>query len=681
MLCKLSLRNIQKSIRDYAVYFFTLVVGVAVFYMFNAIDSQTAMLSVSENTAEIIALMINMLSGVSVLVSIVLGGLIIFASRFMIKRRSKEFAIYMTLGMGRRKISMILFWETLLIGMLSLATGLLLGVGVSQLMSAFVANMFDADMRRFEFVFSETACKKTFLYFGIMYGVVMLFNVISISRCRLIDLLQAEKRTEKISRKNPVFCVFVFLLAAGILGKAYYMVTAGFHDMQNANDIYLPIAMGILGTILVFWSLSGLLLRIFVSMKKVYYKELNCFTLRQISSQINTTVGSVSVICLMLFVTIGVLTACFSMKNSMSMELDALAPVDINFVKLIKDVETGEEGEEISKMSIAEFYDMAGFPLDEKLSESVSVRIYKEEGFTMGKSLGNLLETVQNQYLFIRYETPEDIVGLSEYNKAAELLHNPTFTLAEDEYLVVADFQSMVNIRNLPLEQGQTVEIFGRTLKPKYAACQDGFLEISGNHLNTGIFVVPDSVIRENAVERECLLGNYEADTKEERQRIEDQIMDATGTVKAESSLKPLFNTRLLITESVVGLGAMVTFIGLYLGVVFLISSAAILALKQLSDSADNIERYQMLRKLGADEGMMRKALFLQIGIFFAAPLLLAAVHSVFGIWFSTIILESFGTLGMAKSIATTALIFLGIYGGYFLMTYWCSKNIIRARS
>lgn len=681
MLCKLSLRNIQKSIRDYAVYFFTLVVGVAVFYMFNAIDSQTAMLSVSENTAEIIALMINMLSGVSVLVSIVLGGLIIFASRFMIKRRSKEFAIYMTLGMGRRKISMILFWETLLIGMLSLATGLLLGVGVSQLMSAFVANMFDADMRRFEFVFSETACKKTFLYFGIMYGVVMLFNVISISRCRLIDLLQAEKRTEKISRKNPVFCVFVFLLAAGILGKAYYMVTAGFHDMQNANDIYLPIAMGILGTILVFWSLSGLLLRIFVSMKKVYYKELNCFTLRQISSQINTTVGSVSVICLMLFVTIGVLTACFSMKNSMSMELDALAPVDINFVKLIKDVETGEEGEEISKMSIAEFYDMAGFPLDEKLSESVSVRIYKEEGFTMGKSLGNLLETVQNQYLFIRYETPEDIVGLSEYNKAAELLHNPTFTLAEDEYLVVADFQSMVNIRNLPLEQGQTVEIFGRTLKPKYAACQDGFLEISGNHLNTGIFVVPDSVIRENAVERECLLGNYEADTKEERQRIEDQIMDATGTVKAESSLKPLYNTRLLITESVVGLGAMVTFIGLYLGVVFLISSAAILALKQLSDSADNIERYQMLRKLGADEGMMRKALFLQIGIFFAAPLLLAAVHSVFGIWFSTIILESFGTLGMAKSIATTALIFLGIYGGYFLMTYWCSKNIIRARS
>lgn len=112
MLFKLSLKNIVKSIKDYAIYFFTLVLGVAIFYVFNAIESQTVMMKVSDNTAEIIRLMTNVLSGVSVFVSFVLGFLIIYASRFLIKRRNREFGIYLTLGMGKRKISFILFIET-----------------------------------------------------------------------------------------------------------------------------------------------------------------------------------------------------------------------------------------------------------------------------------------------------------------------------------------------------------------------------------------------------------------------------------------------------------------------------------------------------------------------------------------------------------------------------------------
>ena len=111
MLFKLSLKNISKSIKDYAIYFFTLVLGVAIFYVFNAIDSQTAMLDISSRTNEIIKLMTSILSGVSVFVSFILAFLIIYASRFLIKRRNKEFAIYQTLGMGKRKISLILFLE------------------------------------------------------------------------------------------------------------------------------------------------------------------------------------------------------------------------------------------------------------------------------------------------------------------------------------------------------------------------------------------------------------------------------------------------------------------------------------------------------------------------------------------------------------------------------------------
>ena len=197
MLCKLSLKNIKKSIKDYAIYFFTLVLGVSIFYVFNALGSQTIMLDVSSSTKKLIELMIQVLSYVSVFVSFVLGFLIIYASRFLIKRRNKEFGIYLTLGFSKRKISMILFFETLFIGFISLIVGLLLGVMLSQFMSLIVANMFEADLTKFTFVFSKSACIKTIIYFGIMYLVVMIFNTISVSKCKLIDLLNDHKKIDE----------------------------------------------------------------------------------------------------------------------------------------------------------------------------------------------------------------------------------------------------------------------------------------------------------------------------------------------------------------------------------------------------------------------------------------------------------------------------------------------------
>ena len=99
MLFKLSVKNMKKSIKDYAIYFLTLVLGVAIFYMFNSLDSQQAMLEVSSSTRDMIQLMIQVLGMLSVFIAIVLGLLIVYANNFLINRRKKEFGIYMTLGM------------------------------------------------------------------------------------------------------------------------------------------------------------------------------------------------------------------------------------------------------------------------------------------------------------------------------------------------------------------------------------------------------------------------------------------------------------------------------------------------------------------------------------------------------------------------------------------------------
>ena len=669
--------------KDYAIYFFTLILGVAIFYVFNAIESQTVMMNVTKSTAEIIKLMTNMLAGVSVFVSFILGFLIIYASRFLMKRRNKEFGIYLTLGMSKRKISFILFLETLIIGIVSLIVGLGLGFILSQFMSMLVANMFEADVEKFEFIFSVSASMKCLLYFGIMYLLVMIFNTLSVSKCKLIDLLHSNKKSEKMKFKNPWLCVIIFLIASIALGYAYYMVTSGFDKLQSAEEIYIPIALGCISTFFIFWSLSGLLLKIVMSMKNFYYKGLNSFTLRQISSKVNTTVFSMSIICIMLFVTLCVLSSALSIKNSMTKNLDELAPMDLQLTKVMNLNEDDiseyytEDKVRNSNLTILETFQKINFDIEDDLKDITTISIYKDPNFTMKESLGNAFEQVQAKFKYMSYNNPETIIKVSDYNKLAKMYGKKTYELKENEYMVIADFDSMVAIRNIPLQEKATVNIFGHSLIPKYQECKDGYVEMSGNHINSGIFLVPDKVVDEKYLAYDFLSANYKIDTKEEKQRMEEKLENLPEN---DHYILPSGNTRFDIAEACMGLGGMVTFIGLYLGIIFLISSAAILALKELSESSDNKERFQMLRKIGTDEKLINKALFRQIGIFFLMPLILAIIHSIFGIKFSTHILETFGTEGLLPSIIMTACFIVLIYGGYFLITYFCSKNIIKEK-
>lgn len=331
MLFKLSISNIRKSLRDYAIYFFTLIIGVSVFYVFNAISGQAAMLEMSESQYEMIQLLGTVISGTSVFVAGVLGFLIVYASRFLMKRRNKEFALYMMLGMGKRKISVILLIETVIIGIGSLGIGLLAGIGISQLTSALTASLFEADMSSYKFTISAEAVIKTIEYFAVMYLFVMIFNSFVVTKMKLIDLMHSGKRSEKIKLRSPWLCVILFILSAAALGWAYYNVGWRSANVSRENMIAYIIA-GIVSTFLIFWSVSGMLLRVLMSAKNVYYRGLNSFTFRQISSKVNTMVFSMTVICLMLFVTICTLASAFSVRNSMNNNLDELCPVDFELV-------------------------------------------------------------------------------------------------------------------------------------------------------------------------------------------------------------------------------------------------------------------------------------------------------------------------------------------------------------
>ena len=681
MLFKLSLKNISKSIKDYAIYFFTLILGVAIFYVFNAIDDQSVMMKVSSTTAEIIKLMTNVLSGVSVFVSIILAFLIVYASRFLIKRRNKEFGVYLTLGMSKKKISLILFIETLIIGIVSLVVGLGIGFLLSQLMSILVANMFEADLTRFQFVFSTNACIKTLIYFSIMYFVVMIFNTINISKCKLIDLMYSNKKSEKIKLKNPLFCTIVFIISCIALGFAYYQVTGGIYKMANANSIFVPIGIGAVSTFFVFWSLSGLLLKIFISMKNIYYKGLNSFTLRQFSSKINTMTFSMTIICLMLFITICVLSSAMSMKISMTNNLKKLAPADVQIGKFINvtDYEHYSEKQiEDSKISIYDTLEKLGYDVDNKLKDIVKLDVYNFDNIDLKTSIGSYYDIAKDKYPLMPYNKKESIVKISDYNKIAKLFGLKEYTLNDDEYFIVANYSEYVEFRNEGLKADTILNINEKKLKPKYDSCVEGFIAMNSTYSNMGVFVVPDNAVNDSMKKYEYLTANYNVTDINEKNLSEKELSEICKENSNNTVID--FDSKMTIKENSIGLGAMVTFIGLYLGIIFLISCAAILALKELSESSDNVEKFNMLRKIGVDEEMINKALFRQIGIFFMFPLLVAIIHSIFGIKFCNFLLSAFGAANLVSSIIGVAIFIVAIYGGYFLVTYICSKNIIKEK-
>ena len=721
MLFKLSFRNITRSVKDYAIYFFTLVLGVTLFYVFNSVGSQAAVLELNNAKKLIVELLSKILSGMSILVVAILGALIIYASRFLIKRRNKEFAIYLTLGMSKRKISRLLFFETLMIGIISLAVGLLIGIGASQLISIFIGRLFEADMSKFQFVFSEKAFFDTILYFGLIYLVVIVFNTIIVGRLKIIDLLHGSKKSEKAFLKNPLLRAIVFVLSSFGLSYAYWWVTNDKVSMMDRiNNLLWPVAIGVITTFLLFWSFSGLIMEILTRSKRFYYRGLNSFIFRQVSSKINTAVVSMSLISLLLFLTISILSLCFSINESMKKELAYNTPVDA-FIELTdynavfgpngpgygpsassSDQDWNlqvKESQRYMQKSIYQRLTEKDEEIAKSIKEHLEVNVYADHTLTFK-------QTIQAEYLTglvgeFMSKTAVPILRVSDYNKIAKLYHREEISLADNQYQMLADYKPMSDSIDKSLASGFQINYRGQTLSPVAKKHLEGFVTSSGMKSNTGILIVPDKIATDQAIGSRVLLVNYNTSADHTAQQIDNDIRrvydlgnlsievhttdEALQKTKEKSKAEEQrpsgvsfsYMTKILIYTSSIGLQAIATFVGFYLGIIFLISSAAILALKQLSESSDNIEKYAALRRLGASNKMLNRALFIQIAIFFVFPLLVGILHSVFGIKFASSIIEIFGSGGLLASIPITASMLILIYGGYFLLTYLSSKRII----
>lgn len=662
-LFNLAFRNIKKSIKDYSIYFLTLVIAVAIFYIFNSIDSQTAMMSLNKSKMDMVKSLVSVLGYLSVFVSVVLGFLIVYANNFLIKRRKKEIGIYFTLGMSKAKVSMILVLETIIVGIISLVIGLLLGVGLSQLISIFTAKLFEADMTKFSFVFSSDALMYAITNFGIIYLIVMIFNIVTLGRFKLIDLLYANRRNEKVKIKNSWIIFGIFIISIIMIGYAYKILYDG-AMMTVGSEFLVMIILGTLGTFLFFLSVAGFLLKVVQMRKKIYYKGLNIFILKQVNNKVNTHVISTTVISLMLLLTIGILSSSLSMANAMNDSYRNNCPNDFSVLS-----------SQVDKLK--EFRNSKDY--QDNVKEDYQFSFIKLDGVTQGDFISTNSMKYANMEVVERQ--PMQVIKESDYNNILTIQgkSSQTVDLGNNQYQLVATIPMTLEFYNEFLEGNNTIKLDDITLTSKTEKVVE--LSIINGEGNEGFIVVSDEIVEKYGRELDGInnyvVGNY----TQNNETYENKFTELIDQFNQDNQGKYIVSfTRIQMRETAAGTNALFTFIGLYLGIVFAISSGTVLAIEQLSESSDNKERYRILGQLGASRPMINRSLLYQIGISFVFPLIVALIHSFVALNEISYIINLMVSINIADKILITSIFIVIVYGGYYLATYLASNRIINER-
>lgn len=660
MYFKIALGNVKKNFKDYFIYFATLTFSVCLFYVFNSFEAQQAVLEVNESEREIIRQLASILNLLSVIVIAIFAFLILYANNFLVKKRKKEMGIYMLLGMEKRKISFILILETMFIGLLSLVSGLILGLIIAQAVTALTAQLFVVPLN-YKFVFSLQSTILTILSFTGIFVIVMLFNTFVLNRFKLINLLNADKQNEKLRTSNIWISVIIFILSVGCL---YYSYTTALETplsvLTNSKEI---IGCGILGTVLFFMSLSGFMLKFMQMNPNLYYKNLNFFVFRQLNSSINSAFTSISVICIMLLLAIGALSTGLNISSAYNSTVMMITPYDMSIGKS-------------SNVDYRQFLNENDFEYIDDFT------IYKSSDMSfMEKYNDNKLLAGEFQHY------PASVISLTDYNDYLVSKGENPIKLEQNETIIYNTNPILKEVVENMVSSGDEIPLYETKLNVvSKDILYDQFYTTVAIQGNFG-FIVNDSIIPQNCDTYASYMNlNFKEGRDEVKiaKDIHDNIIyfNETHPEKSEPWVNPFdIYTKADAYETSKGMSVTFTYIGIYLGIVFTIASSVILALQQLSGASENRKRYMILDKLGVSKEMMNKAVFLQIAVYFMVPLVLAIIHSVVGIQAVSGIVSIFGGYDILNSSFITGGFILCFYGGYFLLTYYGYKRILYSKN
>ena len=522
--------------------------------------------------------------------------------------------------------------------------------------------LFAIGLDKFQIVFSAGAFRQTVLCFVIIFFIVMLFNVWSVTNVKLIDLLTASRKNESIKAENRVLPLCLFVLSLICIGiSAVLFNKNGILPSRENMSFQIAGAALVVGTFLLFNSLSTVFIQVVRAGKGFYLKGLNTFLVRQIGSKIRTNYLVVTIVCGLLTITICAVSIGASTALAMNELSKAATPYDLN---VLSNVST--DGDSYISEYLAT-HDVAMRDYAENM-EQISIyeadMTYSELFEGQNVELWPIDEEVSNSKVAI--------IPVSDFNRALAMQGKEPITLNDDQYLLNCNYAGTYQYVSLALQNHLEITIGGTTLlRASDEVLQETYFMTSVGNNDRGTIIVPDHVVAGLEKDINVLLVQYkpDADSNEILQKmIPIGLDEAHGYRYAEKNM---------MYEMFYGLNALVSFLCCYIGLIFLLICAALLALKQLTETTDNIYRYGLLQKLGAKRKQINRTLFTQTAVFFAIPLTVAGIYSAFLIGKAMTVVEEFMNIHISTNIGLTIILFLIVYGSYFLATYLSCKRIV----
>lgn len=732
MLCKLAWGNVRRAGRDYLVYLLTLALGVTVFYAFNTISMQVDIAGIDEEG--LAQVMGSILGDLTYFLAGVMAFLMVYANNFIMKRRKKEFGLYQVLGMGRGRVATIMAFETVIVSVVAFVAGIVLGVGLSQLMTFFTASLFKTQIANFHFFFSVHALNLTLACMLVMFVLTLLLNLRAVRRTKLIELMGAERRNESIKTRNPWIAIAIFVVGVVLVGMAYYRLlrdgfplTATDSKLQEAmNQFGITTAMVTVGTFALFWGLSGMLIKLVQSLRGVYWHGLNMFTVRQLAAKVNTVCFSMGVIAMLLFLAITSVTCGMSIANVMNENLERYNPADMSQTYVYYTPDTLDFYKESFNPSEA----------DRMVLADSTVDLYSAwhgdpwHGDRKGKSADNNDETgkkvniadVAGEHVqidsYLSYPlggsdpsvTPSemckamgeklpkafggsnaDTMGLfvtpaSQYNKLRQMMGEEPVHIGHDQYLLTCDMGGeLVDLYTKYMAGGHALTLGGHTLKPATDKSDEDAAAIANSAMgsNPGTVVVADELLSQLNLQpySSSLLVNYKQgmDTTEADESIKYTVLDNLLVDGKEPGSWGTFITRSEMYAQAAQMNGLISYLAIYIGFVLVVACAAILSIQQLSNVADGSRSYRVLAQIGCEDRQIRHSVMAQQAVFFLFPLAVGLAHSFVALKVIIELVSIFGNMSIGGTVSLTCAIFLAAYGGYFLVTYLMSTGMVQA--
>lgn len=726
MLCKLAWGNVRRAGRDYLVYLLTLTLGVTVFYAFNTVSMQVDIAGIDEEgLAQVVG---SMLGDLTYFLAGVMAFLMVYANNFIMKRRKKEFGLYQVLGMGRGRVATIMALETVIVSVVAFVAGIVLGVGLSQLMTFFTASLFKTQIANFHFFFSVHAFNLTLACMLVMFVLTLLLNLRAVRRTKLIELMGAERRSESIKTRNPWIAIAIFAVGVVLVGVAYYRLlrdgfplTATDSKLQEAmNQFGITTAMVTVGTFALFWGLSGMLIKLLQSLRGVYWRGLNMFTVRQLAAKVNTVCFSMGVIAMLLFLAITSVTCGMSIANVMNENLERYNPVDVSqtYVYYTPDTldyykEYVNPSDEADRMvpadttvdlypawhgrdSSADNNDETGKKVDIADVAGEHVQIDSYLSYPFGSS--NPSVTPSEMCKIMGEKLPKafggsnaDTMGLfvtpaSQYNKLRQMMGEEPVHIGHDQYLLTCDMGGeLVDLYTKYMAGGHALTLGGHTLKPATDKSDEDTAAIANSAMgsNPGTVVVADELLSQLNLQpySSNLLVNYKQgmDVTKADESIKYTMLDILLVDGKEPGGWGVFITRSEMYTQAAQMNGMISYLAIYIGFVLVVACAAILSIQQLSNVADGSRSYRVLAQIGCDDRQIRHSVMAQQAVFFLFPLTVGLAHSFVALKVIIELVSVFGNMSIAGTVGLTCAIFLAAYGGYFLVTYLMSAGMVQA--